>query len=107
VAGGRWEGPAIESLIDAAPQGTQASFFRTTAGAQIDLLLKVPGPRVPWAIEIKRSLAPKIERGFHLACGDVKPGRCGVVYGGTERLAIAEGVEAVLLVDSSVEVAAC
>jgi predicted AAA+ superfamily ATPase len=68
AAGGRWEGPAIESLIDAAPQGTQASFFRTTAGAQIDLLLKVPSQRAPWAIEIKRSLAPKIERGFQSSC---------------------------------------
>ena len=51
------------------------------------------------------SLAPKIERGFHLACDDVRPGRRRVVYGGTERLAIAEGVEAVSLVDSCVEVA--
>jgi hypothetical protein len=58
------EGLAIESLIDAAPQGTQASFFRTAAGTEIDLLLKAPGQRAPWAIEIKRSLAPKIERGF-------------------------------------------
>ena len=105
MAGGRWEGPAIESLIDAAPQGTQASFFRTAADAEIDLLLEEPGPRASSAIEIKRSLAPKIERGFHLACNDVKPGRCGVVYGGTERLAIAEGVEAASLVDSCVEVA--
>ena len=64
MAGGPWEGPAIESLIDAAPQGTQASFFRTAAGTEIDLLLKAPGQRAPWAIEIKRSLAPKIERGF-------------------------------------------
>ena len=106
VAGGSWEGLAIESLIAAAPEGTQASFFRTAAGAEIDLLLKLPGQRAPWAIEIKRSLAPKIERGFHLACDDVKPGRRRVVYGGTERFAIAEGVEAVSLVDLCAEVAA-
>lgn len=106
VAGGSWEGLAIESLIAAAPEGTQASCFRTAAGAEIDLLLKLPGQRAPWAIEIKRSLAPKIERGFHLACDDVKPGRRRVVYDGTERFAIAEVVEAVSLVDLCAEVAA-
>src|SRR5690606_11074807 len=63
VAGGSWEGLVIESLIAAAPSGTEASFYRTSAGAEIDLVLTLPG-REPWAIEIKRSLAPKLERGF-------------------------------------------
>jgi len=60
VAGGSWESRAIESLIAAAPNGTEAYFFRTAAGAEIDLLLKLPGQRAPWAIEVKRGLAPKI-----------------------------------------------
>ena len=99
VAGGSWEGLVIESLIDAAPSGTEAFFFRTAAGAEIDLLLKLPGQPAPWAIEIKRSLAPKIERGFHLACEDVRPERRLVVYGGAERFPLAEGIEAVSLTD--------
>ena len=99
VAGASWEGLVIESLIAAAPAGTQAHFFRTAAGAEVDLLLDVPGQRSPWAIEIKRGLAPKIERGFHLACEDVRPGRRRFVYGGTERFPLAENVEAVPLVD--------
>lgn len=99
VAGGSWEGLAIESLIAAAPHGTDAHFFRTAAGAEIDLLLKLPGRRRPWAIEIKRGLAPRIERGFHLACGVVRPERRLVVYGGVERLPLADGVEAVSLFD--------
>ena len=99
VAGGSWEGLVIESLIDAAPSGTEAFFFRTAAGAEIDLLLKLPGRPAPWAIEIKRSLAPKIERGFHLACEDVRPERQLVVYGGAERFPLAEGIEAVSLTD--------
>jgi predicted AAA+ superfamily ATPase len=49
VAGGSWEGLAIESLIACAPQGTEAFFFRTAAGAEIDLLLELPGRRKPWA----------------------------------------------------------
>ena len=75
VAGGSWEGLAIESLIASAPQGTEAFFFRTSAGAEIDLLLQIPGQRDPWAIEIKRGLSPRIERGFHLACEAVGAGR--------------------------------
>jgi len=106
VAGGSWEGLVIESLIAAAPAGAEASFFRTAAGAEIDLLLKLPGHRHPWAIEIKRGLAPKIERGFHLACESVRPERRLVVYGGVERFPIADGVEAVSLGDLCGELAA-
>jgi len=99
VSGGSWEGLAIESLIAAAPSDTDAHFFRTAVGAEIDLLLKLPGRRKPWAIEIKRGLAPRIERGFQLACETVRPDRRLVVYGGTERFPLAEGVEGVPLVD--------
>ena len=106
VAGGSWEGLAIESLIGAAPNGTEPFFFRTAAGAEIDLLLKLPGQRQPWAIEIKRGLAPKIERGFHLACDDVRAARRLVVYGGAERFPLAENVEAVSLVDLCGELSA-
>ncbi|MGQ0655892.1 MAG: ATP-binding protein [Betaproteobacteria bacterium] len=106
VAGASWEGLAIESLIAAAPDGTEAYFFRTAAGAEIDLLLKFPGRRKSWAIEVKRGLAPKIERGFHLACESVRPERRLVVYGGVERFPLAEGVEAVSLVDLCAELAA-
>lgn len=106
VAGGSWEGLAIESLIAAAPSGTEPYFFRTAAGAEIDLLLILPGRRKPWAIEIKRGLAPKLERGFHLACDAVRPERRLVVYGGAERFPLAEGVEAVSLIDLCEELAA-
>jgi uncharacterized protein len=106
VAGGSFEGLAMESLIAAAPSGAEAFFFRTAAGAEIDLLLKLPGRRGPWAIEIKRGLAPKLERGFHLACDTVRPERRAVVYGGVERFPLAEGVEAVSLLDLCEEVSA-
>ncbi len=106
VAGGSWEGLVIESLIAAAPNGTEAYFFRTATGAEIDLLLKLPGQRAPWAIEVKRGLAPKIERGFHLACQDVRPRRRLVVYGGVERFPLAENVEAVSLIELCEELSA-
>jgi len=98
VAGGSWEGLAIESLI-AARAGAEAYFFRTATGAEIDLLLKLPGRRKPWAIEVKRGLAPQLERGFHLACDTLGPERRLVVYGGTERFPLAEDVEALGLTE--------
>jgi hypothetical protein len=106
VAGGSWEGLAIESLIAATPGTAEAHYFRTAAGAEIDLLLKLPGRRKPWAVEIQRGLAPKIERGFHLACDAVRPERCLIVYGGVERFPLAEGVEAVSLSDLCAELSA-
>lgn len=106
VAGGSWEGLVIESLIAAAPSGAEAYFYRTAAGAEIDLLLTLPGHRKPWAIEIKRGLAPKLERGFHAACETVRPERRLVVYGGAERFSLAGGVEAVALLDLCAELAA-
>jgi predicted AAA+ superfamily ATPase len=83
VAGASWEGFVIESLLAAAPDGTGAAFYRTAAGAEIDLLLTLPGDKL-WAIEIKSSTAPKIGRGFHQACEDLKPVQRFVVYRGTE-----------------------
>jgi predicted AAA+ superfamily ATPase len=97
VAGASWEGLVIESLIAAAPAGTEPHFYRTAAGAEIDLLLRLPGRAQPWAIEIKRSRAPKLERGFHAACETVLPERQFVVYGGEERYPLAPGVESVPL----------
>lgn len=105
VAGGSWEGLAIESLITAAPDGTEAFFVRTAAGAEIDLLLRFPGRRKPWAIEIKRGLAPRLERGFHFASETVAPERRLVVYGGTERFPLAEGIEALPLTELCADLA--
>lgn len=98
ILGPSWESFVAETLIRAAPEGTTASFYRTAAGAEIDLLLELNGGRI-WAIEIKRGLAPKIERGFHIACADLSPERRFVVYSGVERFALAAEVEAISLPD--------
>jgi len=49
------------------------------------------------AIEIKRSLAPKVERGFHHACDHLKPKRRIVVYPGSERFPLRVNIEAMPL----------
>ena len=94
VVGASWEGFVIENLINAAPVRTVPGFYRTAAGAEIDLVLELPGGKL-WAIEIKRGLAPKLERGFHHAREDLKPERSFVVYSGSERYPMAENVEAI------------
>jgi uncharacterized protein len=93
IVGASWEGFVVETLIDCAPTWTAPYFYRTSAGAEIDLLLELPGSEL-WAIEIKHSLSPKVERGFHIACDDLKPARRLVVYSGHERVSLPHDVEA-------------
>ena len=64
------------------------------AGAEIDLVLELPGKRRVWAIEIKRGLTGSPGKGFHNAREDLKPERSFVVYSGDERYPITKGVEA-------------
>ena len=94
VVGASWEGFVIENLIAAAPGRTHASFYRTTAGAEVNLVLELPGGAL-WAIEIKRGTAPKLERGFHHALEDIRPSRAFVVYSGADRYPVTPQVEAI------------
>lgn len=94
IAGMSWEGHVMETLLRAAPARTRASFYRTAAGAEIDLVLELPGDRL-WAIEIKRGTAPKIERGTRSAIDDLGPSRVFLVYSGHERYPKGGGIEAI------------
>lgn len=105
IAGASWEGLMIESLIAAAPDGTQPNFVRTATGDEIDLLLHLPGHHAPWAIEVKHGLAPKLMAGFHAASDTVQPERSFVVYGGKERYPMAPNVEAIAPTDLCAEIA--
>lgn len=94
VVGASWEGFVIENLLAAAPAGICASFYRTAAGAEIDLLLELPGGK-RWAVEIKSGLSPRLEKGFHFARQDLKPARSFVVYSGDDRYPLGEDAEAI------------
>ncbi len=104
VVGMSWEGFVIETLLSFAPDRADASFYRSSGGAEIDLILTLPG-RAPWAIEVKRSLDPRPRRGFHNACKDVRPEAKFVVYPGNERYRLAEDIEAVTVLDLARRVA--
>jgi predicted AAA+ superfamily ATPase len=93
VVGQSWECFVIENLLACAPDGVRGHFYRSSSGAEIDLLLAWPNGEL-WAIEIKRSLAPRLERGFHSACADLKPARKLVIYPGAETYRLAEDIEA-------------
>jgi predicted AAA+ superfamily ATPase len=95
VVGPSWEGFVIETLLAVAPPRTRASFYRTAAGAEIDLLLEMPGKGGLWAIEIKHGLSARPSKGFHNARDDLTPARAFVVTAGDERYPIAQDVEAV------------
>ncbi|MCZ6772971.1 MAG: ATP-binding protein [Proteobacteria bacterium] len=95
VIGPSWEGFVIENLLAVAPDRTQASFYRTSAGAEIDLVLQLPGEQAPWIIEIKRSSAAKLGRGFHSAKEDIRPARSFIVHAEDTHYPIGENVEAI------------
>ena len=103
VVGQSWECFVIENLLAVAPAGVQGYFYRSSGGAEIDLLLSWPDDTF-WAIEIKRSLTPKVERGFYSACADLMPVKKFIVYPGVERYRIASDIEAISLTALAVEI---
>ncbi len=96
VAGASWEGFVAENLIAASPVGTDAFFYRTRSGAEIDLVLLLPGQEL-WAVEVKRSTAPRVSRGFRIAATDVAAARSFIVYPGTETYPLGHGMVAIPL----------
>jgi uncharacterized protein len=96
VAGGSWEGFVIENLLAVTPLGTQASFYRSAAGAEIDLILQLP-QQERWVVEIKRSSAPVLSRGFHSAAEDLQAHQRFVVHSGSDTYPLSNGVLACTL----------
>lgn len=98
VAGGSWEGWVIEGLLAAVPAHVQPHFYRTAVGAEIDLVLDLP-KRQRWAIEIKRSTAPTVSKGFHLGAADVKATRRFVVHGGKDTFRLDDKITAITVLE--------
>jgi len=92
VCGLSWEGYVIEQIAAVMPFRTEMYHYRTSNGAEIDLLLKIPGHTALRAVEIKRSSAPSLERGFWSSFKELKCERGFVVYPGEEIWPVGEGV---------------
>lgn len=94
VVGMSWEGFIIEQLLSVASARAEPYFYRTSAGAEVDLLLVFPdGDK--WAIEIKRSLSPKPGKGFYHSCADVQPAKRFIVYPGSGKYPIGTDIQAI------------
>ena len=102
VAGMSWEAFVLETLLSVLSWRSPAFFYRTSSGAEIDLLIEHKDKTL-WAIEIKRSLSTKAERGFYQACADLKQARSFVVYAGEDRYPVSGGVEAIGLYEMAQE----
>ena len=83
LVGHSWEGFVIEQIIAQLPPRWGAYFFRTAAGAEIDLILSHSGKK-PIAVEIKFSAAPEVSKGFRNACLDLQCRKEYIVYPGNE-----------------------
>ncbi|MGU9978307.1 MAG: ATP-binding protein, partial [Candidatus Oxydemutatoraceae bacterium WSBS_2016_MAG_OTU14] len=83
IVGKSWEGFVIENIISILPPHVQAFFYRTTAGAEIDLLLEI-NLNEYWAVEIKASRTVNVKKGFHIACEDLGIKHKFVVYMGED-----------------------
>lgn len=93
VAGSSWEGFVMEQLMNAAPQA-QASFYRTSNGAEVDLVLTFRNQQT-WTIEIKRSSAPTVSKGFYQAATDLGAVRKLLVAPVEQPYSLKEGIEVV------------
>ena len=93
VVGPSWEGMLIENILGALPATARTSFYRTSAGAEIDLVIEFSA-KERWGIEIKRSLgSPAPSKGFYNGCEDIKATRQIVLYPGEERFKLDKKTE--------------
>ena len=97
VVGASWEGFVIENLLSVLPIHSKPYFYRTAAGAEIDLIIEKGNQRI--AIEIKRSYSPSISKGFHIGCQDLKATQQYIAYPGEESFYIENGIKAIGIVD--------
>lgn len=81
VVGNSWEGFVIEQLMSVMPPMSFANYYATAAGAELDMVIELPGGR-SWAVEVKYSSEPKLTKGTYSALEDVQPEKLFVVHSG-------------------------
>ena len=96
VLGKSWEGFVIENIASILPNRVEVYYYRTSSGAEIDLILKISS-RDLWAVEIKYGSAPKIKPGFHQASEDIGATEKFIVYGGDDEFPIEKNTTVISL----------
>jgi predicted AAA+ superfamily ATPase len=91
--GTSWEGFCMEQILNQIPRGWDAFFYRTQAGAEVDLILQQQPGQAPIFVEFKHSQTPKLTTGFWSAQKDLQPKACYVVYPGKTAYPLTKSVE--------------
>ena len=94
VVGASWEGFVVENIYAHKKPSTAMGFYRTSAGAEVDLVLSQSSGEI-WVVEIKLTSAPRVGKGFYLACEDLKPSRKIIIHGGDDNYPAGNGIEAI------------
>jgi predicted AAA+ superfamily ATPase len=93
IAGASWEGFVVEQIAGLAPSGAGLSFYRTAAGAELDVVVETGRRKL--GFEIKFSTAPRLTKGFWSALADLNLDQAFVVAPVPRGYPLAEGVEVV------------
>lgn len=93
IVGASWEGFVVEQVAARLPMGAQLGFYRTAAGAEMDVVVQA-GQR-SLGIEVKFSSAPTVGKGFWQARSDLKPQRTVVVAPVERRYPLKDDVDVV------------
>ncbi|MCY4524139.1 MAG: DUF4143 domain-containing protein, partial [Halobacteriovoraceae bacterium] len=91
-----WEGLVIENIHSVLPKTAQTYFYRTSAGAEIDIIVKISSNEI-WAVEIKSTTVPQVKKHFHQTCKDIKATHKYIVYGGDDEFSIGKNTKVVSL----------
>jgi predicted AAA+ superfamily ATPase len=96
VLGKSWEGFVVENIHSVLPSRAETYFYRTAAGAEIDLVIKMPSSET-WAVEIKHGVAPKLGKHYSQTCDDVGAARKYILYGGDDEFPVGNEVKIISL----------
>jgi predicted AAA+ superfamily ATPase len=96
VLGKSWEGFVVENIHSVLPRRAETYFYRTAAGAKIDLVIRMPSSEI-WAVEIKYGTAPKLGRHYNAICDDAGATRKYIIYGGDDEFPVKSDVTVISL----------
>jgi len=98
LCGASWEGYCIEQILNRLPKGASASHYRTHAGAEVDLVIEEPDGKIS-AVEIKRTLSPKVTPGLIESMETLRADRGVIVIPEGESYPLSKTVTAIGLTD--------
>jgi predicted AAA+ superfamily ATPase len=78
------------------PKRAETYFYRTGAGAEIDLIIKLPSSEI-WAVEIKHGVAPKLNKHYSRICEDAGATQKYIIYGGDDEFPVSGDVTVISL----------